>query len=67
MANKSFQGVHKPENLDAIYSFNNAVAGGVVVNFTPDSMTADPQTDVEDGFIRILVNGTAYQIPIYAE
>ena len=67
MGIRAFEGVHKPENLDAFYSFHNAEAGGAVVNFTPDSMTADPQTDVEGGFIRILINGTAYQIPIYAE
>ena len=35
-------------------------------NETADSMTADPETASEDGYIEVRVNGTDYQIPIYA-
>lgn len=33
---------------------------------TADSMTANPETDTEDGYIQINVNGSTYQIPIYS-
>lgn len=31
-----------------------------------DGMTADPETATEAGYITITINGTDYQIPIYA-
>jgi len=31
-----------------------------------DSMTADPETDTEDGFIVVDVSGTRFQIPVYS-
>jgi len=31
------------------------------------TMTVSPQSTQEDGYIRIVVAGTVYQIPIYAE
>lgn len=34
---------------------------------TADGMTADPETDTEDGYLEIDINGTKYQIPIYAK
>jgi len=34
-------------------------------NTTADSMTANPETDSEDGFIEVEINGTTRQIPFY--
>jgi hypothetical protein len=34
-------------------------------NQTADSMTANPEADTEDGFIKVELGGTAYQIPVY--
>lgn len=34
-------------------------------NTTGDSMTADPESGTEDGFIEIDIGGTIYQVPIY--
>jgi len=31
-----------------------------------DNMTADPETDTEDGYIEVDIGGTIYQIPIYS-
>lgn len=33
---------------------------------TGDSMTANPESDTEDGFIEIEINGTRFQVPAYA-
>ena len=38
--------------------------GGVTIGST---MTVSPETTAEDGFLTITVDGTSYQIPIYAE
>jgi len=38
--------------------------GGVVLGAT---MTISPEAAAESGYLRILVNGVAHQIPIYAE
>jgi hypothetical protein len=42
------------------------LAAGTGGDETSDGMTANPETDTEDGFLTIVVNGTSYQIPIYA-
>ena len=39
---------------------------GAGATVSSDGMTANPETDTEDGYITIVVNGTSYQIPIYA-
>jgi len=47
--------------------FAKAVAsgdGGITVS--SDGMTANPETDTEDGYITVQVGSTSYQIPIYA-
>jgi len=33
---------------------------------TADSMTANPESDTEDGFIEVDINGTRFQIPAYS-
>ena len=47
--------------------FAKAVAsgdGGITVS--SDGMTANPETDTEDGYITVQVGSTSYQVPIYA-
>ena len=34
---------------------------------TADGMTADPESGAEDGYIEVVIGGSTYQIPIYAE
>ena len=41
-------------------------SGNAGCDTTADGMTADPETAQEAGFITIDINGTGYQIPIYA-
>jgi len=40
---------------------------GVSGDTTADSMTADPESGAEDGYIEVVLDGSTYQIPIYAE
>jgi len=32
---------------------------------TGDGMTADPESNTEDGYVEVVISGTTYQIPIY--
>jgi len=41
------------------------VGGADFVDETADGMTADPEADTEDGFLKIRIGTTNYQIPIY--
>lgn len=34
---------------------------------TSDSMTANPETDTEDGYIEVKIQGTVYQVPAYSQ
>jgi len=56
--------------LDTVTSGTNFVSfpasGNAGVTVSNDGMTANPETGTEDGFITIDVDGTSYQIPIYA-
>jgi|10_taG_2_1085330.scaffolds.fasta_scaffold00110_40 hypothetical protein len=36
-----------------------------VFDETNDGMTADPQTDVENGFLTVFIGAAEYQIPLY--
>ena len=47
-----------------LVSFPTSGSGGVTVS--ADGMTANPELSPEAGYITIDVNGTGYQIPIYA-
>ncbi len=49
---------------DQFINFDDANTGALVVG--SDVMTGDPQTDTEDGYLKITVGATSYQIPIYA-
>jgi len=40
-------------------------SGTDFVDETADGMTADPEADTEDGFLKIRIGTTNYQIPIY--
>jgi len=50
--------------LDTVNVNNNIIVDpqNVVAN---DNMTANPETDTEDGYIKVDIGGTIYQIPIY--
>ena len=65
MATKAFLGVGNADLLDTLVQVHEAAADGTVVNTTAGSMTVSPETTEEDGYIRITVDGTDYQIPIY--
>ena len=41
-------------------------SGNAGVTISANGMTADPETAAEAGYITIDVDGTSYQIPIYA-
>lgn len=41
-------------------------SGNAGATVSADGMTADPETAQEAGYITVDINGTAYQIPIYA-
>ena len=66
MANRYFMGVNGSNGHTGLFDFDAVTTDTNMVSVTSDSMTADPQTDTEDGYITIRVNGTDYQIPIYA-
>jgi len=55
-------------NLDSLTSATNLfeTADGVAASVSADGMTADPETDTEAGYVTIDIDGTSYQIPIYA-
>ena len=49
---------------DEFINFDDANTGALVVG--SDVMTANPEGDTEDGYLKIRVGGTSYQIAIYA-
>lgn len=60
-------GAAAPFNLDgaASYTFDFEANGDGGVVTTADGMSQDPETASEDGFLRILVGASKYEIPIY--
>ena len=66
MANKKgFIGVGKAVDLAYVLDFK--VVSGTDQPAVVGTMSAkSPENDAEAGYLRILVNGTEYQIPFYA-
>lgn len=62
---KSFMGANctKDEVLMDITAVSSATGAFV----SGSTMTVSPETTAEDGFLRIKINGTTYQIPVYLE
>jgi len=54
-------------NVAAFLGIKGTVdATDTVYNTTSDSITIKPQTTTPSGYIRVTINETDYQIPIYA-
>jgi len=68
MGTKAFEGVSQENGkLDThINVVGTTAATDTVYNTTANSMTVSPETTAESGYIRVTINGTDYQIPIYA-
>jgi hypothetical protein len=68
MATKAFQGVRQQnDQLDThLEVVGTTAATNTVYNTTSDSITIKPQTTTPSGYIRVTINATDYQIPIYA-
>lgn len=66
MANKHFWGVSGSSDHTGLIEFDGDATDTNVVSVTSDSMTANPETGTEDGYLTITIDGTEYQIPIYA-
>jgi len=50
---------------NAQVSFENTQIADPAHNTSADSMTADPESASEDGFVEVDINGTTYQVPMY--
>jgi len=50
---------------NANVSFENTQIADPAHNTSADSMTADPESASEDGFVEVDINGTTYQVPMY--
>lgn len=66
MAKKHFLGVGGSPDHTAFVEFDASTTDTNMVSVTSDSMTANPETGTEDGYLTITIGGTNYQIPIYA-
>lgn len=66
MAKKHFWGVGGSADHTSLIEFDGATTDTNMVSVTSDSMTANPETGTEDGYLTITIDGTDYQIPIYA-
>lgn len=66
MAKKYFFGVNGSPDLAGLFDFNAEATETSLVSVTNDSMTANPETATEDGYITIRIDGTDYQVPIYS-
>jgi hypothetical protein len=66
MAKKAFWGVSGSSDHTSLMDFDAVATDTNMVSVTSDSMTADPETATEDGYLTITINGTDYQVPIYA-
>ena len=65
-ANKSFIGVGGSSDHTSLFNFDASTTDTNMVSVTSDAMNNNPETDTEDGYITITIDGTDYQIPIYA-
>jgi hypothetical protein len=50
---------------NANVSFENTQIADPAHNTSADSMTADPESASEDGFVEVDIDGTTYQVPMY--
>ncbi|KKL98666.1 hypothetical protein LCGC14_1822100 [marine sediment metagenome] len=52
---------------DYLLNIDSAGGVGALVAVASDNMAKSPDSQTEDGYLRIVIADTAYQIPIYAE
>lgn len=68
MATKSVLGLNAAIDADYLFDITaDATTTADAIHLGGDTMTISPQSTAESGFIRVRINGTVYQIPVYAE
>lgn len=67
MATKSVLGLNAAIDADYLFDITaDATTTADAVHIGAD-MTISPEGTAESGYIRVRINGTVYQIPVYAE
>lgn len=66
-ANRSYMGMDVPEDVDYLFDITSDATTTSNVVVQAATMTISPDAAAESGYIRVRINGTVYQIPVYAE